>query len=89
MRRHTEDLFEDDEFGDSDDWNDSESAEDFDTEPVINCPYCGTEMLEICPQCPACGQYLSNEDQHSQSHPRWILLTAILCLTLVAFWLLG
>ena len=85
-------------YADDDEWDDSlyedDDAEDYgddgddqDTEPTRDCPYCGFEMLEICLQCPSCGQYLSKEDVHSRSQPIWVILVAILCLISIAFWL--
>ena len=74
-----ESSYEDDE---GDDYGDDTGGE-----PTRDCPYCGFEMLEICLQCPSCGQYLSKEDVHSRSQPLWVTLTAILCVIAIAFWL--
>ncbi len=77
---------------DDDDWDESLDDEnygdDFDTEPTIDCPYCGFEMLEICVQCPSCGKYPSDEDAVTRSQPRWVILSALLCLASIFFWFL-
>jgi len=81
-----------DDDDDGDDWDDpsfeNDDTEDYaeDDEPTRDCPYCGFEMLEICVQCPSCGQYLSKEDVHERSQPLWVWLTAILCLAATLFW---
>ena len=55
-------------------------------EPTVNCPYCRTEIWEEAVQCPECGEYLSHEDQQARQEwkPRWVILTALLCLLLFA-----
>lgn len=81
---------------DDDEWDDSsygdndreDFGDDSEEEPTRDCPYCGFEMLEICIQCPSCGQYLSQEDVREHSQPRWVVLGAVLCLVAIAFWLL-
>lgn len=77
---------------DDDDWNESnfdcENEDDFDSEPTRECPYCHFEMLEICVQCPSCGQYTSEEDSHQSSRPRWVVFSAVLCLAVLLFWFL-
>ncbi len=67
---------------------DEDADEDSDLEPTRDCPYCGREMLEICVQCPSCGQYLSQEDGGRNGQPRWIFFSALLCLGVLVFWLL-
>ena len=82
---------------DVDEWDDpscgDEDTDDYGDdavdEPTRDCPYCGVEMLEICVQCPSCGQYLSQEDSHVRSQPLWVYLTAILCLAAILFWMLA
>jgi hypothetical protein len=68
---------------------DEEDGEDGLGEPVIPCPYCGEEMLEESPQCPACGNYISSEDLPTTSQPLWVVLTAIVCLILALGWVLS
>jgi lipopolysaccharide biosynthesis regulator YciM len=63
--------------------------EDSDSEPTRDCPSCGFEMLEICVQCPSCGQWLSQEDTPSRGQPRWVIVGALICLaTLLSLLLL-
>ena len=76
---------------DNDYWDDrgpDDDADDLETEPTIDCPYCGREMLEVCVQCPACGMFLSKEDLGRGKHPRWITLAIILSLAAVTTWFL-
>lgn len=79
--------------GNSDEWDDEEDDlvddgddGDDEEEPTIHCPYCRAEIWEEAPQCPECGEYLSLEDRQARHEwrPRWIILTAILLLMLIA-----
>ena len=47
---------------------------------TFECPNCRREVYEQAEQCPRCGAYLSREDAPRSTHPRWIILTAILLL---------
>lgn len=67
---------------------DEDDDDDLESEPTRDCPYCGREMLEICVQCPSCGQYLSQEDGARSRQPRWVILGAVLCLGTLLFWML-
>ena len=76
---------------DDDEWEARSLDDDedgVDTEPTIDCPYCGEEMLEDCVQCPSCGMFLSKEDLGPEKHPWWITLAIILSLLAVATWFL-
>lgn len=67
------------------DYGDSDSDED---EPTVKCANCGFDMLEIVLECPRCGEYASKESHRQSSQPRWVLLTAFLCLgTILYLWL--
>lgn len=66
-------------------WDDEDASADDDTIP---CPVCGREVYDDAPQCPGCGHYLSAGDRLGPGKPRWILVTAIVCLALVAWWAL-
>ncbi|MCX7396282.1 MAG: hypothetical protein NT138_01240 [Planctomycetales bacterium] len=88
---------DDDNWDDRDDWDDSDSddeqysdddTDDLESEPTIDCPYCGREMLEVCVQCPRCGMFLSKEDLGREKHPWWITLAIILSLVAVTTWFL-
>lgn len=66
---------------------DDESSDD---DPVIvPCPYCGEEILEDAPQCPACGNYLSEEDRPREKKPPWILVGVVICLVIALLWAAG
>ena len=79
----------DDEWDDEDD-DLEEYGEDDDKEPTILCPYCRAEIWEESIQCPECGEYLSQEDGRARFEwqSRWIVLTAIALLALIALGLL-
>ena len=82
-----DDEFLDDDFG-ADDGEFDYSESDEEGEPTIECPQCGFEMLEIAHQSPRCGEISSQEFRHKTSQPRWVILTALLCLGLLLWWLL-
>jgi hypothetical protein len=76
---------------DPDDWDDEEDdvvdyGDDDDEEPTILCPHCRAEIWEEAQQCPECGEYLSLEDRQAlhEWQPRWIVITAMLLLLLIA-----
>jgi len=76
---------------DDEDWDDpslDDDADDAETEPTIDCPYCGQEMLEVCPQCPSCEMYISKEDLGREKRPWWITLAIILTLAGMMSWIL-
>jgi hypothetical protein len=83
MPRHRDDDNEDDDW--SPDWD--EGGDDFgsddDEEPTIPCPHCRAEIHEDAQQCPACGEYLSEEDSHRSSYPPWVIATAVIVLLAV------
>jgi hypothetical protein len=84
-RQHDED---DDWETDWDDGPDDDDAEaDDDDEPTIECPSCRREILEDSPRCPYCEHYLSAEDLASPRRPMWVIVTAIVCLAAVLWWL--
>ncbi len=57
-------------------------------EPTVECPSCGCEMLEISFHCPRCGEYSSKENPQQIDQPRWVMMTAILCLGVILYlWL--
>lgn len=76
---------------DDEDWDDpalDDAPDDSETEPTIDCPYCGREMLEVCLQCPSCGMYISKEDLGREKRPWWITLAIILTLAGMMSWFL-
>jgi uncharacterized paraquat-inducible protein A len=67
---------------DDEEWDESPRDED-DTVP---CPYCRREIYDDAEQCPYCGNYVSREDSPS-IQPKWVVVTAILCLIVALAWL--
>jgi hypothetical protein len=84
MPRFDEDAAD---WSDDDEWDDD--AELDGGEPTIDCPYCGDEIHEDSPRCPACGEYLSAEDAPRERPPWWIVLGVAVCLLLVYLWTVG
>lgn len=70
------------------DWEaDDEDWDDDDAESLqVDCPYCGEQMYEDSPRCPACGKYRSEEDAPPQKKPAWIMITAVILLVLMLAW---
>lgn len=81
MPYDTEETWEDG----SNQWDDDEYGDDEDEEPTIFCPNCRAEIWEEAERCPECGEYISDEARIDRRTlmPRWIMLTAILCLLLL------
>jgi len=72
-----------------DDLDASELPErDDDDDGTAPCPYCGKDKWEESERCPHCGNYVSREDKPSQT-PRWVIVTAVVCLVIVAMWVLS
>lgn len=74
---------DDDDDHEGDDWNDDDSAD----EPTVPCPYCRREILEDSPRCPHCERYISEEDAAPPRKPLWGIVTALICLAIVLWWL--
>jgi hypothetical protein len=74
---HADDEWEEPDFDDADD-------EQSDTMP---CPYCGAEVYEDSPRCPACGEYISQEDAPARRKPGWIIVGVLLCLAAALAWI--
>jgi hypothetical protein len=70
------------------DWEDEEAdlEADSDEEPTIACPYCRRQILEDSPQCPFCGNFISEEDHPGPNKPLWVIATALLCLGMALWW---
>ncbi len=68
--------------GDDGDWDD-------DDPPLIRCPACGADILEMSPRCPECGHYRSDEDGDSAPRRHWLVIfiamLLLIILTLSAF----
>jgi uncharacterized paraquat-inducible protein A len=61
---------------------------DHDSEPTVTCSNCGFEVLEIAYQCPRCGEIPTREFRQATNQPRWVVLTALLLLGLLTWWIL-
>jgi hypothetical protein len=59
---------------------------DDEDEDTLPCPYCGAAVYEDAPQCPRCGNYLSEEDERPVGKPWWLLAGVLVCLALVLWW---
>ena len=84
-------VAEEDWDGGEGDWDDAQDSLDEapDDEPTIPCHYCKKQIHEDSPQCPYCGQYLSEEDTPPPRKPWWIIVGALLCLYVVYRWIAG
>jgi hypothetical protein len=60
-----------------------------DSEPTIDCPYCGKDILETTPRCPHCERYISEEDFRPRKKSWLIIVGAGLCLYVVYRWITG
>ncbi len=79
----------DDAWDDEGNGNDDDFDDGGDDEPTIPCPYCGHEILEDSPHCPACERYISSEDSPGPKKPLWVVLTAVVCLLMALMWALA
>ncbi len=53
-------------------------------DPTVHCPACKQPVYEDAPQCPGCGNYLSDADFHKRPSKWMVLLVG----ALIATWLL-
>jgi hypothetical protein len=67
------------------DWDEAPDDDESD-DATLPCPFCGHEIYEDTPRCPACERYLSPEDFARRRRPLWVTVTAVVCL-LIAIWL--
>lgn len=75
---------------DTDDWDDEPGFDEAsDDAATVPCPFCGEEIFEDTPRCPSCGRYLSAEDHAARARPAWIIATAVICLGIALWWVLG
>jgi uncharacterized protein (DUF983 family) len=52
---------------------------------TVPCPHCRRPVYEDAEQCPYCSNYISSEDAPSRP-ARWVVVTAVVCLIIVALW---
>jgi hypothetical protein len=56
---------------------------------TIPCPYCRRAIHEEAERCPYCEHYLSQEDTPPGPKPWWLVAGVLVCLVIVALWVLG
>lgn len=54
---------------------------------LMPCPHCLAVLHEESERCPACGEYLSEEDAPLRK-PWWFLVGVLLCLAISLYWIL-
>ena len=85
---HGQDDDRDDDPDTEGDWDGDEADDEGDDESTVPCPFCRREMFEDSPQCPSCGEYVSAADFARNGRPRWVLVTAAVCLAMAVLWAL-
>lgn len=85
---HDRDDDQDDDQDTEGDWDNDEAEDDGDDESTVPCPFCRREMFEDSPRCPSCGEYVSAADFARNGRPRWVLVTAAVCLAIAVLWAL-
>jgi hypothetical protein len=60
-----------------------------DDDPTMPCPYCGADVYDDAVRCPACEQYLSDEERTSVNQRPWVVVTAVFLLALTLWAYLG
>ena len=70
-----------DDDSEDDDWDDAPDEDA--AEPEVRCRACGEWMLETSPQCPACGNYPSDEQSPPSSMPAWVRVLALVLAALL------
>lgn len=70
-------------------WEADEDWTDDDDAVTVTCPYCGEELLEDAPQCPSCGNYISDDDRPPDKKPPWIWIGIVICIVIALAWAAG
>ena len=83
-----DDGVEADDAWDDDDADSGDDPDDGD-EPTVPCPWCRREIFEDSPRCPFCERYLSREDVAAPRKPLWVIVTALVCLAVVIWWIVA
>lgn len=88
---------QDDEFDTNDVGEGDFGGEDFDDQPddgdtddaelTIACPYCQNDIYEDAPQCPHCGNFLSDEESARPPRPAWLIAGVVLGLLVILSWI--
>jgi len=79
----TDDPYEDEE------WYSEDEDETYDDAESSHCPECAALLYDFSEKCPACGYWLTSADRRrlwsSDSHPRWIKVTALVILMVLLY----
>jgi len=67
---------DDDDPDDDAEWSEDPDDSDEDTE-TVSCPKCGIDVYEDAPQCPLCGEYLTQDRSVWSGRPVWFTLLAV------------
>ena len=78
---------------DEDDFDEADysgfDTSDPDDDLTAPCPYCGAVIYEESEQCTGCGKYLTQEDAPAPARSTWIFLGVVICLVIVACWIIA
>lgn len=61
--------------------------EDRGEDDIDRCPRCGRLLFDEMIRCPRCG-YDSDVDEPRARQPWWVTLGALICLAMVAYWIM-
>ncbi len=73
------------QFPGRDDFEDAD-ANGFEGADTITCPRCGKQVYEEAQRCHKCGHWIDH--RHESRLPRWVIITAIICLIIAVLWAL-
>ena len=85
MRARRDDDSLDQDYDDPED-PDAADQDVHDDPETFSCPFCRREVVEGADICPKCGNFIGGTDDSvtSRTHPRWVIITAILLLAAIA-----
>lgn len=55
---------------------------------LVTCPYCGAQISELAPRCPACGMWVTGESGAARRSQTWLwpVVVAILVAIILVVW---
>lgn len=62
-----------------DDWNEDSDCHSQD-DPYVDCPHCGSTILEDADYCPVCDRWLTDGSHSSGKSPGWVVVVALILL---------
>ncbi len=68
--------------------DDGVRGDDPDDDTTDDCPHCGASIYDDAERCSRCGFYLSREEVGPRRQPWWVVLGAVVCLSMVTWWVL-